>query len=39
LALAERVANAIKVRQRLLSLKIKNQKLKIKNEKELLELR
>jgi isoleucyl-tRNA synthetase len=38
LALAERVANAIKVRQPLVSLKIKNQASKIKNEEKLLEL-
>jgi len=38
LALAERVANAIKVRQPLALIKIKNQESKIKNNEELLEL-
>jgi len=38
LALAERAAKAIKVRQPLASLKIKNQKSKIKNNDELLDL-
>ncbi len=38
LALSERIAKGIKVKQPLLSLKIKNDKLKIKGEKELLDL-